>query len=1032
MEDNNITCRTIGRMRQQKRTAIVLTSMSQKHPRQSRRGPKRSVAPFFLALLLWVRQAAGFGLLTPLLGNARIAAVRAARRRSRGAIDKYDSHSKIICFHCALLSASTASSLSSFTPESEIRHPSRRRQLRHINFQNHTKHLFFHGPANRTRSDMSSTERRHLIAKKDTARRSCADLSGSKLTKQDNNSSSNNRQGSQGQPKKQHRSSSSPKFNQWLQRLIKQNPSKAQLGEDALWQRIQAEEERANFDTVSFNIIMNGYARQRSVHAAKKADRLLQELLQLQQKRTHLQADTYSYAAVLTAHAKSKGGKTAALRAEELLIQMETSLFPAHSNAVLGTDVCHNAVMDAWSVSGDSWAGERAERWLRKLDSPSRISYNSCLKAYSRSQAPMEAQRLLTEMKTLANSTHPQLEPDKISVSTCIDAWARWTKNFTYAAQQAELLLVDMERDFEQWNKTATQSTDGAHSTKYHHKSGARKQPDIVTYTSVLNAFARSGMAEASDKALDLLRRMERFSDERPNAAFFNTFINLLSKSKDNGASTSKHKAPELADAILVHMKDKYRVTGNKNIRPCKITYTAIISVYASHFRRQKDAIERAESLLCELLELYEETGLEAYLPNAKTFGAVLSVWAKAACTTMDEGDNNMTVSADWFSRSQTLLEQMRLLYERTGCEELKPTSILYGQIFRILANGRDPNAAKHGLSLMKQMKEMTNERTKDGYGQHIHLDATMYAYLIVTFTKSRVDNGVELATRILDEVEEGYAAGMGNLKPTSLLYSSVLQAYAKSSSKEGAVLAEALLTRTKTLYKRGKFYAKPTVLFYNSVIDAHARSHGGRASALRAEVLLAEIEQRGRAGDLELSLTTRSFNAAILAWKNSNEADAPKMAELLLKKMNERYKAGDKKCRPDRVTINTVIGTWAKSSEEGAALRAEEWLHFLENLNDSDESDDPLKPDRYSYNSVIAAYSRSPMLGAATKAQALYERMQYLYEAGEELRPDLITYTSLRKAWMASNNVDAQRRVEAMILKEVDQQRKNSQSSIV
>lgn len=78
--------------------------------------------------------------------------------------------------------------------------------------------------------------------------------------------------------------------------------------------------------------------------------------------------------------------------------------------------------------------------------------------------------------------------------------------------------------------------------------------------------------------------------------------------------------------------------------------------------------------------------------------------------------------------------------------------------------------------------------------------------------------------------------------------------------------MAEALLTRTKTLFQFGKLYAKPTVSFYNSVVDALARSHGGRASALRAEVLLAEIEQRGRAGDLELSLTTRSFNAAILA----------------------------------------------------------------------------------------------------------------------------------------------------------------------
>ena len=69
-------------------------------------------------------------------------------------------------------------------------------------------------------------------------------------------------------------------------------------------------------------------------------------------------------------------------------------------------------------------------------------------------------------------------------------------------------------------------------------------------------------------------------------------------------------------------------------------------------------------------------------------------------------------------------------------------------------------------------------------------------------------------------------------------------------------------------------------------------------------------------------------------------------------------------------------------------------------------------------------------MTGAAMKAQALYERMQALYEAGEDLRPDIMTLTSLRKAWMASNDVNAQRRVGELILKEVDRQRKISQAA--
>jgi len=215
-------------------------------------------------------------------------------------------------------------------------------------------------------------------------------------------------------------SSSVATFNKWLQKLIRSNPSKTVVGEDALRQRLRSAardetQKSAAVNTVSFNIIMNGYAQQRSIHAAKKADQLLQELLELQQSQPYLRADSYSYASVVNAHAKSNGGKLAALRAEQLLIQMETSLYPAHSKERLTTDVCHNAVMDAWAVSGAPWAGERAESWLRKLNNPTCISYNACIKAYARSKAPMEAQRLLKEMQMLANTTHPHLEPDKVS-----------------------------------------------------------------------------------------------------------------------------------------------------------------------------------------------------------------------------------------------------------------------------------------------------------------------------------------------------------------------------------------------------------------------------------------------------------------------------------------------------------------------------------------------------------------------------------------------------------------------------------------
>jgi hypothetical protein len=65
--------------------------------------------------------------------------------------------------------------------------------------------------------------------------------------------------------------------------------------------------------------------------------------------------------------------------------------------------------------------------------------------------------------------------------------------------------------------------------------------------------------------------------------------------------------------------------------------------------------------------------------------------------------------------------------------------------------------------------------------------------------------------------------------------------------------------------------YAKPNTLFYNAVIDSWARAGRGRYAALHAEELLNELESKCQAGDLEVSPTTRLYNATILTWKTSH-----------------------------------------------------------------------------------------------------------------------------------------------------------------
>ena len=749
--------------------------------------------------------------------------------------------------------------------------------------------------------------------------------------------------------------------------------------EKLLLKRVQESETHDDYDTFSFNLILSAWARQRSLKGAKRADKLLQYLLKVsdENKNKNVCADSYSYSNVLNAYAKSGGKLRAARRAEELLHQMELTM-------KITTDVCHNAVMDCWSLSGDDDAGRRAQVILTKLEEnkernkklktkggattsslspePTKISYNICLKAWARSKnGALQAHNLLVRMQ------ENDLQPDKISFSTCIDAYCRGTgaTNLTLAAEKAEGLLYQMEQASPQ---------------------NPSIRPDVVAYTSVLYSYAKAGIDV--DRALALIARMKRHAGEGPNSTFLNTLIHLFAKQgkKDHAESLLKSmKQNDLAD---------------------KISYTSVIAAHAN-----VGNATRAFALFEELEGLYKLSLLssespdgkvvnsERFMPTEKTFTSLIHAISKSkevSKTSIDEVDK--------------IVQKMNTLYDETKSPELLPSTATYSTIFYLLSKMRDTRAPQRAMQMIEEM----NNRDEEGESITVRPDATSYAYLINIFTKTRVREAAEKATMFLRKVEEGYAAGDDNLKPTKLLYSAVLQAYAKSASREGAQLAEELLQRTKDLYKQGKMYAKPTTLYYNAVMDGLARSRQGKVGALRAESLLDELEARGRAGDIELSPTSRSYNAVILAWKMSNCTEAPQRAEAILKRMNERYKGGDRGCRPDQVTINSIIGVWATSRQDGAAERAETFLKFMEDLYYESE-DKSLKPDSITYNSVIDAYASCSSGKGAHRAQQVYNRMQekFLVSGDYELQPNIITLTTLTNAWSRSDDEEAESKLK-------------------
>ncbi|KAL7578262.1 hypothetical protein ACA910_012680 [Epithemia clementina (nom. ined.)] len=848
-------------------------------------------------------------------------------------------------------------------------------------------------------------------------------------------------------------------FNKKLSRKLRQDRyslESVQKADSLLWQRVQShlsptttlftnsttarvllkgevsDEKTLPFDVVSFNIVMLAWSRQASWYGADQAHNWLQRLWRLSPL---VQADSYSYGAVLNAYAKTRSIK-GALAAQTLLQQY----MDRESYRCLTTDTLHNAVMDAWAGSGHPEAGYRAHALLRQLQShravqPTQISYNTCIKAYANTPGQAaQAQQILEDMK---KNVDPSMHPNRVSYTTCIHAWARVIKE---AQQQSHPTVVDTASLRAKAVGQIRRLLDEIES-RYNETKDESVRPDLYTYTCVLSAQAVH--------PLELWARMNKFGNPQPhhgqqlpNSAFLNTCIHLLGQALERKGSTDSSASlvleatttAQVAETLLRQMQQQqYPSSMQSNdtfsavdssittaTKACKVTYSAVIAVWA-----QCGTIEaafRAEQLLDELQQLWETTKREEYLPSAKSFCSVLTAWNKVASSdSQKENLRQLHMKNQSFSildHAIELEQRMHRLYLQTKSSDLEPNAYIFVQLFQLMASSRDPTAAVKAQQLLKQM----DGYAKQGYSR-VRPNSNIMATFLNTLTKTGVDNIVELATHILEQVEEGYSRGMGHLKPNSFLYSAVLQAYAKSSSRQGANMAEKLLDRTKKLYREGKTYAKPTVLFYNAVIDAYARSNTGLEAAERGEKLLFEMMRKAAAGDRSMQPNTRSFNAAILAWKNARVSDGPQRAEALLRIMNERYEAGDSACRPDLVTFNSLVGAWAKSSEHNAPERARNLLLLMENKTKSGELG--LQPDRITYNSCLDAFARR---GQAQEATKILERMLNFRNLGyADVQPDHITLMALRMAWTRSEAPDADaqwQRIENLISESSNQQR--------
>jgi len=492
-----------------------------------------------------------------------------------------------------------------------------------------------------------------------------------------------------------------------------------------------------------------------------------------------------------------------------------------------------NLIINALAQTKKAWAARACEDILDymirehvefKSLTPSIETINGCINAWARctseTDSAAKAEAILEKLN-LAQTTSGLLNnvvPDNVSYNTIIRANGA-------NAERAEAILDTM--------------------TELYESTGDEKiKPDIISYSSVLNAYAKAASHDinSSSKSEEILNKMVKMQEKeetgilintwcfntvlnayavqgggsrassllnlmetmaetndrlKPDTYSFNTVLKALANSKEKGSV-------ERARSILEKMENKY-ANGDDSAKPDAITYNTVILAYGNN--GGKDAGKRAKSILTLMENRFKGGDLDVR-PTSSTYTALIKAF-------------------NWERESTRLSEELVDSLKQNPASEnglIRPDTAIYNALLNTWSKSGSRYAVQRAEEIFAEMKE-TYEETGNA---SVQPNSRTYTTLIDTLAKSGGRNAPSRCLEVLEEMENLSEKGKINAKPNVYTYTAVISCIARSRDKEKAVQAVSVLQRMEEEYRKGNKSARPNVVAYNSVLNACAYTPGG------------------------------------------------------------------------------------------------------------------------------------------------------------------------------------------------------------
>lgn len=560
----------------------------------------------------------------------------------------------------------------------------------------------------------------------------------------------------------------------------------------------------------ALTMVLNTIAKRPDVRGSTE---LAQELVESHLKYGHDPVDLTTYSTYLhVLSCCSPYNDKAPKLAEAVLIGMEAP-----------DTKCYGAVIRAWAGVPDFNAAERAQFW-----------FDRCL-----------------EKNVFDNKTAT------ITFNIVLNAWGRLGH-----AERAEEFLLEAFRLCD----------DGRF---------AFQGPDNLSFLMVLNAWNRSKIASAPERVSKLLSMMKSLCDNHqfqlsnPSIEIYNAALETWAQKPDSGSQV---------ESMVQQLEQDYERSGDPNQRPSLKSYVASIRAWAN--TNSEDAIARAQAIV-KKLEYLGAKGADEFIPDTMVYTALMQVWA----------NSNRDPAVD---KVVALLNKMQLL-ARSGRRQAIPSVVTYNIVLHTLVKHDDLDLA---VELLMEMVDNSSSFVPKP-------DTISYTTVMHGLQHTNNPLAAAVALEILGKMEQ-LDTGNGELISSNSVYEAALNVLVKHPGEGRPEAAESILWRSQKRFESGMSAYGPNYRLCNAVLKCWARSKEGFAPE-RAEALFEWMQKTSKAkSDPSLAPNFQTMNLMIQVWAVSKRKGAWYRVQELYNTVKQ-----DEKLLPSSFTFNQVLIALKNSDAE-------------------------------------------------------------------------------------------------------------------